>query len=248
MSDAVTAAASLVIPAVDVVNLPVAGGGLFPVRRIYCVGRNYVSHIREMQEADERDPPFFFQKPRDAVVGDGATIAYPPDTGDFQYEVELVAAIGVSGRNIDIASALDHVWGYAVGLDMTRRDRQRDARDLQLPWESGKSFDESAPCGPLHPVSTVGHPSDGAITLAVNGAERQRGNLREMIWRVPEIVAQLSRQYVLRSGDLIYTGTPAGVGSLIPGDRIDARIEGLSPLSVTIGPRNEVLLGNDVTL
>ncbi|MBI1201124.1 MAG: FAA hydrolase family protein [Rhodopseudomonas sp.] len=236
MTDAVTATSPLVIPAVDVINIPVVGGGLFPVRRIYCVGRNYVSHIREMKEADERDPPFFFQKPRDAIVGDGATIAYPPDTGDFQYEVELVAAIGTTGRNIDMASALNHVWGYAIGLDMTRRDRQRDARDLQLPWEPGKSFDESAPCGALHPAANIGHPATGAITLAVNGVEQQRGDLREMIWRVPEIIAQLSRQYVLRPGDLIYTGTPAGVGPVVPGDRINAHIDGLTPLSVTIGP------------
>ena len=220
-------------------TVPVAGGGLFPVRRIYCVGRNYVSHIREMKEADERDPPFFFQKPRDSIVGDGARVAYPPDTADFQYEVELVAAIGVAGRNIDAASALQHVWGYAVGLDMTRRDRQREARDLRLPWEQGKSFDESAPCGLLHPATVVGHPSAGAITLFVNGAEQQRGDLQEMIWHVPEIVAQLSRQYVLRPGDLIYTGTPAGVGPVVPGDRIDARIDGLSPLSVAIGHREE---------
>jgi fumarylpyruvate hydrolase len=230
-----TATSSLVIPAVDVIELPVAGGGRFPVRRIYCVGRNYVSHIREMKEADERDPPFFFQKPRDSIVGNGATIAYPPDTDDFQYEVELVAAIGLAGRNIDAASALQHVWGYAVGLDMTRRDRQRDARDLQLPWEPGKSFDESAPCGQLHPATTIGHPRAAAITLSVNGAEQQRGDLQEMIWSVPEIVAQLSRQYLLCAGDLIFTGTPAGVGPVGPGDRIDARIDGLSPLSVTIG-------------
>ena len=135
-----TTTPSLVIPAVEAVNVPVAGGSLFPVRRIYCVGRNYVSHILEMKEADERDPPFFFQKPRDAIIGDGTSIAYPPDTADFQYEVELVAAVGLAGRNIDVASALQHIWGYAVGLDMTRRDRQRDARDLQLPWEPGKSL------------------------------------------------------------------------------------------------------------
>jgi fumarylpyruvate hydrolase len=241
-------ASSLVIPAIEITELPVAGGGMFPIRRIYCVGRNYVSHIREMQEADERDPPFFFQKPRDAIVGDGATIAYPLDTDDFQYEVELVAAIGVAGRNIDVANALHHVWGYAVGLDMTRRDRQRDARDLQLPWETGKSFDHSAPCGPLHPATTVGHPGAGAISLAVNGAEQQRGDLAEMIWRVPEVIAQLSRQYVLRAGDLIYTGTPAGVGPVMPGDRIDARVDGLSPLSVTIAHREEGSLENEVAL
>ncbi len=233
-----TSSSDLVIPAIAVTLLPVIGGGSFPVRRIYCVGRNFVSHIREMKEADERDPPFFFQKPRDAVVGDGAVIAYPPDTADFQYEVELVAAIGTSGRDIDAAAALHHVWGYAVGIDLTRRDRQFDARDLRLPWEAGKSFDESAPCGAIHPAATIGHFAEGAITLTVNGSEKQRGDLKEMIWSVPEIVAQLSRQVVLRAGDLIFTGTPAGVGPLVPGDRIEACVDRLAPLAITIGARD----------
>jgi len=227
----------LVFPALEPTVLPVAGGGLFPARRIYCVGRNYVSHIREMKEADERDPPFFFQKPRDAIVGDGAVVPYPPDTNDFQYEIELVAAIGKDGRNIDVAAALDHVWGYAVGIKLTRRDRQRDARDLQLPWEAGKSFDHSAPCGPIHPASKVGHPGSGAITLSVNGAEHQRGDLKEMIWNVPEIVAQLSRQMLLRTGDLIMTGTPAGVGPVVPGDVMVGAVEGLGTLTVTVGDK-----------
>lgn len=223
-------------PAIEETVVPIAGGGAYPVRRIYCVGRNYVSHIREMKEADERDPPFFFQKPRDSIVGDGAEVPYPPMTTDFQYEVELVIAIGKGGRNIDPAKGLDHVWGYAAGIDLTRRDRQRDARDLQLPWEVGKSFDRSAPCGPLHPAASVGHLRSGAITLSVNGQEHQRGDLREMIWNVPEIVAQLSKQVTLATGDLIFTGTPAGVGPVVAGDRIDARVEGLAPLSITIGP------------
>jgi len=227
----------LIFPAIEPTVLPVIGGGLFPVRRIYCVGRNYVSHIREMKEADERDPPFFFQKPRDAIVNDGATVPYPPDTGDFQYEIELVAAIGKEGRDIDVAVALDHVWGYAVGIELTRRDRQRDARDLQLPWEAGKSFDHSAPCGPIYPASKVGHPAAGAITLAVNGKEHQRGDLKEMIWNVPEIVAQLSRQMLLRTGDLIMTGTPAGVGPVVPGDVMVGAVEGLGRLTVTVGDR-----------
>jgi fumarylpyruvate hydrolase len=226
----------LVLPALAPTLIPVVGGGRFPVRRIYCVGRNYVSHIREMKEADEREPPFFFQKPRDAIVGEGAVVPYPPDTTDFQYEVELVAAIGRDGRNIDTASALGYVWGYGIGVDLTRRDRQRDMRDLQLPWESGKSFDCSAPCSAIHPSAAVGHPSAGAITLSVNGEEHQRGDLREMIWNVPEIVAQLSRQYTLRAGDLILTGTPAGVGPVVPGDRIEGAIEGLGKLVFTIGP------------
>jgi fumarylpyruvate hydrolase len=227
----------LVFPAIAPTVLPVAGGGLFPVRRIYCVGRNYVSHIREMKEADERDPPFFFQKPRDAIISDGAVVPYPPDTDDFQYEIELVATIGKDGRNIDVAVALDYVWGYAVGIELTRRDRQRDARDLQLPWEAGKSFDHSAPCGPIFPASKVGYPSTGAITLAVNGTERQRGDLKEMIWNVPEIVAQLSRQMTLKVGDLIMTGTPAGVGPVVPGDIMVGAVEGLGTLTITVGDR-----------
>jgi fumarylpyruvate hydrolase len=227
----------LVFPAIEPTVLPVAGGGLFPVRRIYCVGRNYVSHIREMKEADERDPPFFFQKPRDAIIGDGAVVPYPPDTDDFQYEIELVAAIGKDGRNIDVAVALDYVWGYGVGIELTRRDRQRDARDRQLPWEAGKSFDHSAPCGPIFPASKVGHPAAGVITLAVNGTEHQRGDLKEMIWNVPEIVAQLSRQMRLRTGDLIMTGTPAGVGPVVPGDVLVGAIEGLGTLTITVGDK-----------
>lgn len=230
-------ASQLGFPAIEPTVLPVVGGGLYPVRRIYCVGRNYVSHIREMKEADERDPPFFFQKPRDAIVGDGATVPYPPDTDDFQYEIELVAAIGKDGRDIDVANALDHVWGYAVGIELTRRDRQRDARDLQLPWEAGKSFDHSAPCGPIYPASKVGHPASGAITLTVNGTEHQRGDLKEMIWNVPEIVAQLSRQMLLRTGDLIMTGTPAGVGPVVPGDVMVGAVDGLGTITIIVGDK-----------
>ena len=229
-------ATPLAIPAaIAPTMLDIAGGGLFPVRRIYCVGRNYVSHIREMKEADEREPPFFFQKPRDALVASGAVVPYPPATQDYQFEVELVVAIGTGGRDIEADKALSHIWGYAVGIDMTRRDRQRDARDMQLPWEAGKSFDDSAPCGPLSPVALVGHPAKRAITLTVNGGERQRGDLNEMIWTVPEIISQLSRQMHLQPGDLIFTGTPAGVGPVVPGDRLEAIVEGLPPLTITIG-------------
>jgi fumarylpyruvate hydrolase len=227
----------LVLPAIEPTMLPVVGAGLFPVRRIYCVGRNYASHVREMKEADERDPPFFFQKPRDAIVGDGALVPYPPDTDDFQYEVELVAAIGRDGDDIAVADAPGHIWGYAIGIDLTRRDRQREAYDLRLPWEVGKSFDHSAPCGPVHPVALVGHPVSGAITLAVNGTEHQRGDLKEMIWNTAEIIARLSRQMTLRAGDLIMTGTPACVGPLQPGDRVEARIQGLDVFTIAIGSR-----------
>jgi fumarylpyruvate hydrolase len=225
-----------VLPGISATEVPVAGGGFFPVRRVYCVGRNYLDHIREMKEADERDPPFFFQKPRDAVVLDGAQVPYPPFTSDFQFEVELVVAVGRGGRNIAVADALHHVWGYAVGIDLTRRDRQRDARDQKLPWEVGKSFDASAPCGNIVPVRDVLHFKGCAITLLVNGIEHQRGDIGQMIWSVPEVMAQLSRQVTLGVGDLIYTGTPAGVGPVVPGDLITARIDGLPSLTITITP------------
>jgi fumarylpyruvate hydrolase len=228
--------AQRVLAAIPVTEVPVVGGGFFPVRRVYCVGRNYVDHIREMKEADERDPPFFFQKPRDSVVCDGARIPYPPLTGDFQFEVELVIAIGLGGRNIAVTEARNHIWGYAVGIDLTRRDRQRDARDLRLPWEMGKSFDASAPCGTIASAREAGHVASGNIKLSVNGAERQRGDIRHMIWNVPEVVGQLSRQVRLGAGDLIYTGTPAGVGPVVPGDLIAAHIDGLPALAVTIDP------------
>jgi len=223
-----------VLPPVPVTGVPVVGGGFFPVRRVYCVGRNYLDHIREMKEADERDPPFFFQKPRDSVVPDGSRVPYPAFTEDFQFEVELVLAIGEPGRNIAVEDALEHVWGYAVGIDLTRRDRQRDARDMRLPWEMGKSFDASAPCGVIAPARDARHFDNCAITLSVNGVEKQRGDIGQMIWSVPEIVAQLSKQMKLEPGDLIYTGTPAGVGQIVPGDVIDARIEGLPSLGITI--------------
>jgi fumarylpyruvate hydrolase len=224
-----------VVPAVEETVVPVLGGGVFPVRRIYCVGRNYVEHIREMKEADERDPPFFFQKPRDAIVQDGGNVAYPPLTDDLQFEGELVLAIGKPGRQVAISNALDHIFGYAAGIDLTRRDRQRDARDTRLPWEIGKSFDASAPCGVITP-GAKGHRTSGTITLCVNGAVRQRGELSQMIWNVPEIIAQLSRQVTLGAGDLIFTGTPAGVGAVVPGDEIVVTIEGLAPLTVSIAP------------
>jgi fumarylpyruvate hydrolase len=230
------AAAQRVLPTILATELPVSGGGVFPVRRVYCVGRNYVDHIREMKEADERDPPFFFQKPRDAVVPNGAHVPYPPFTSDFQFEVELVIAIGRAGNDIAVEDARDYIWGYAVGIDLTRRDRQRDARDLRLPWEVGKSFDASAPCGAIAPARDARHFKGCAITLSVNGLERQRGDIGQMIWSGPEVIAQLSRQVTLGAGDLIYTGTPAGVGPVIPGDVISAQIDGLPPLTITITP------------
>jgi fumarylpyruvate hydrolase len=211
----VSAAIQRVLPAIPATELPVVSGGFFPVRRVYCVGRNYVDHIREMKEADERDPPF---------------------TSDFQFEVELVIAIGCGGRDIAVADARDHIWGYAVGIDLTRRDRQRDARDLRLPWEVGKSFDASAPCGTIAPARDARHFKGSIITLSVNGIERQRGDIGQMIWSVPEVIAQLSKQVTLGTGDLIYTGTPAGVGPVVPGDLIAAHIDGLPSLTITIAP------------
>ena len=227
----------LVLPAVEPTEVPVSGGGSFPVRRVYCVGRNYLDHIREMGEADERDPPFFFQKPRDAVVPDGAHVPYPPFTDDLQFEVELVLAIGLAGSDIAVEDAFDHIWGYAVGIDLTRRDRQRDARDRSQPWEMGKSFDCSAPCGLIAPARGARHFRGCAMTLSVNGVERQRGDIGQMIWSVPEVVAELSKQMELFPGDLIYTGTPAGVGPVEPGDLICARIDGLPSLTITIAAR-----------
>jgi fumarylpyruvate hydrolase len=232
----VSALARRVLPAIPATEVPVVGGGFFPVRRVYCVGRNYVDHIREMNEADERDPPFFFQKPRDAVVLDGAQVPYPPFTADFQFEVELVIAIGRGGHDIDVNDAREHIWGYAVGIDLTRRDRQRDARDSRLPWEVGKSFDASAPCGTIALARDARHFKGCLITLSVNGAERQRGDIGQMIWSVPEVIAQLSGQVTLGAGDLIYTGTPAGVGTVVAGDLIAARIDGLPSLTITIVP------------
>jgi fumarylpyruvate hydrolase len=219
----------------QIAALPIAGArSRFPVRRLYCVGRNYVSHVREMKEGNERDPPFFFQKPADALVLDGGTVPYPLATKDFQYEVELVVAIGTAGASIPLNDALKHVYGYAIGIDMTRRDLQREARERQLPWEPGKSFDHSAPCGPLFPKEDVGDIASGTISLLVNGVPHQQADLKQMIWNVPEIIANLSKQYRLEPGDLIFTGTPAGVGPVEVNDRIEATIAGLGSLSVTI--------------
>lgn len=216
--------------------LPVVGGGAFQVRRVYCVGRNYLDHIREMKESDERDPPFFFQKPTDSVVQDGAVVPYPPATRDFQYEVELVAAIGRGGRNITVDHAESHIFGYAIGIDLTRRDLQREAGKRGLAWEMGKSFDRSAPVGPIYPIAKTGAIRAGAITLSVNGALRQKGDIAYMIWNVPEIIAQLSLQYELAPGDIIMTGTPAGVGPIVSGDKIECAIDGLGTLKIEIGP------------
>lgn len=208
-----------------------------PVRRIFCVGRNYAAHAREMGKDPDRDPPFFFTKPADAVVEDGEAVAYPPETDNFHYEAELVAVIGKGGRNIPESEALSHVWGYAIGNDLTRRDLQLKAREQGRPWDWGKAFDRSAVIGPVHPVSTVGHPAAGSIRLLVNGDIKQDADLAELIWSVPEIVSILSRSMDLRSGDLIMTGTPAGVGPLVEGDVCTVEIESLGSIETRIGPR-----------
>jgi fumarylpyruvate hydrolase len=223
-----------VFPAPTPVGIPVAGTDkLFPVRRIYCVGRNYLEHIREMGQ-DERAPPFFFQKPTDAIVQSGSTILYPVATSDFQFEIELVLAIGKGGADVSVGDAADHVFGLAVGIDLTRRDLQLKARETGRPWEPGKSFDQSAPIGTIVPLGG-GLPTQGSITLAVNGEQRQSGDLDQLIWNCAEIVSQLSRQYRLEPGDLIYTGTPAGVGAVVGGDRILGQVEHLPDLEIAIG-------------
>jgi len=210
----------------------------FPVRRIFCIGRNYAAHAREFGNDPDRDPPFFFFKPADGVVDDGMTIPYPAQTEDLHYEGEMVVAIGTGGRNIDAAQALDHIWGYGVGNDLTRRDLQSEAKKMSRPWDVSKGFDNSAPCGPLHPVASVGHLSEGFIRSMVNGEPRQEGNLNEMIWSVPEMIGILSSSVELKAGDLIMTGTPAGVGSLKAGDTCVVEIEGLGSLTTHIGPQS----------
>lgn len=209
------------------VALLVAGStDKFAVRRIYCVGRNYAAHIREMG-GDEREPPFFFQKPRDAIVLNGSTVPYPPFTQNFQHEIELVLALGRGGVDIARDAAAAHIFGMAAGVDLTRRDVQVEARDAGRPWEIGKAFDHSAPVGMLCPLAEEPLPTGGAIGLWVNGEVKQHGDLAEMIWKPAEIISYLSRQYRLEPGDLIYTGTPAGVGPIKAGDRVDGRIEGV---------------------
>ncbi len=217
--------------------IAVAGTGkTFPVRRIWCVGRNYEEHIREMGH-DVRDPPFFFAKPADAIVPDGATVPYPPLTRDMHHEVELVVALKSGGRNIALDKALGCIWGYGAGIDLTRRDLQIASRDMKRPWEIGKAFDASAPCGPLQPAEKIGHPGKGRIALEVNGKLRQDGDLAQMIWNVPEIIVKLSEMVELAAGDIIMTGTPSGVAAVVPGDKIECEIAGVGTLTVTIGER-----------
>jgi fumarylpyruvate hydrolase len=221
------------------VTLPIVGSSeVFPIRRIYCIGRNYAAHAREMGSDPTREPPFFFQKPTDAVQyvasGSVADHPYPPLTQNYHYEAELVAALHIGGRNIPIDQALNHVYGYTLGLDMTRRDLQRAMGDQKKPWEIGKSFDHSAPIGAIHKVAQTGHFTSGAIWLKVNGQLKQNANLNQMIWSVAEQISKLSEAFELMAGDIIYSGTPENVGPVVRGDVIDMHIDGLPNLSVKI--------------
>jgi fumarylpyruvate hydrolase len=208
----------------------------FPVNRVFCVGRNYAAHAREMGKDPDREPPFFFMKPANAVVdaSSPATVPYPPKTKNYHHEIELVIAIGRGGHDIAVGQALEHVWGYAVGLDMTRRDLQLDARDKGRPWEFGKSFALSAPIGALHRAQDIGHPSSAAITLTVNGQSRQSSDIAKLIWSVAECVAYLSEYETLEPGDLIMTGTPEGVNAVVAGDVMRGEVQGLSPIEVRV--------------
>jgi fumarylpyruvate hydrolase len=205
----------------------------FPVNRLFCIGRNYGAHAVEMGHDPDREPPFFFLKPATALAT-GTAFHCPKEAGEVHHEVELVVALGSGGKDITVEAALGCVFGYGVGLDMTLRDMQAEAKRLGRPWDIAKGFDGSAPCGPLLPVSRIGHPERGAVSLAIDGAERQRGDLSQMIWKTPEIIATLSRYFRLLPGDLIMTGTPAGVGPVKPGDRVEARIDGVGELTVMV--------------
>jgi fumarylpyruvate hydrolase len=221
-----------VFEAPEPVSIPVVDSSeRFPVRRVYCVGRNYVAHVREMGGSEDRDPPIFFQKPVDSVVQDGAVVAYPTMTNDYHHEMEMFVALKSGGYNIPSAEALDHVYGYGVGFDMTRRDIQGSGR----PWEIAKSFDQSCPVGPISTVESVGHISSGNIKLTVNGKATQESDLNLMIWTVPEIIANLSNFFELKAGDIILTGTPHGVGPVKTGDVLVGTIDKLAPLTIHVG-------------
>ncbi|WP_248751569.1 fumarylacetoacetate hydrolase family protein [Pseudomonas sp. MWU15-20650] len=225
-----------VFPPAPIASLAIQGSDArFALRRVFCVGRNYSEHAREMGHDPDREPPFFFMKPADAVVPAEGVIAYPPLTADLHHEVELVVAIGKGGVDIRPDDALSHIWGYGIGIDLTRRDLQAQAKKLSRPWEWAKAFDESAPTTALQPVSAVGHPSTGRVWLKVNGEQRQAGDLAEQIWSVGEVISHASQSVALKAGDLIFTGTPAGVGALQPGDVVTAGIEGIGQLQFTLG-------------
>jgi fumarylpyruvate hydrolase len=224
-----------VIEPVVLPSLPVAGDTRrFAVNRIYCVGRNYADHAREMGHDPDREPPFFFMKPASAIVTDGADMQYPSLSNDVHHEIEMVVAIGKGGANIAADKALEHVYGYGVGLDMTRRDLQGEAKKMGRPWDTGKAFDQSAPCSALVPVAQCGHPSKGSIRLMVNGEVRQEGDLNQLIWNVPDTIAYLSTLFTLQPGDLIFSGTPAGVAPIKKGDVLEGEVVGLPLLKTRI--------------
>ncbi len=234
--EAQTMSSDYVFPPEPQPSVPVRGSRQrYAVSRIFCVGRNYAAHAREMGGDPDREPPFYFTKPANALVPSGATIPYPPGTKNYHYEMELVVAIGAPVFKVTPEAAKAAVWGYAAGLDMTRRDLQNEAKKTGRPWDTGKGFENAAVITELVRVSEVGPLDKGAITLAVNGEEKQRGDLSDLIWSVAEVVANLSQFYHLKAGDLIYTGTPEGVGPVLPGDVITGQIEGLAELSLTIG-------------
>lgn len=208
----------------------------FPVRRVFCIGRNYAAHAREMGNDPNREAPFFFTKWAETVVPSGTIIAYPPETANFHHEAELVVALASGGRNIAAVDALGHIYGYATGLDMTRRDLQFESREKGRPWDTAKNVEQSCPIGLIHPVAETGHLDSGSIALSVSGEKKQQGDLGDMIWSVPEVIAYVSRFYRLGAGDLIYTGTPAGVGPVVEGDTITVSIAGLTDCVITVGP------------
>ncbi|SFB12004.1 fumarylpyruvate hydrolase [Poseidonocella pacifica] len=217
-----------------VVGLPVAGSdALFPVRRVYCIGRNYAAHTVEMGGDPDREPPFFFQKNPDNLDATGE-FPYPDKSSDVHHEVELSVMLKSGGTNISIDKALDHVYGYALSIDMTRRDLQGEAKQLRRPWEIGKAFERSGPVGPIHPASEIGHPDHGRIALTVNGEPRQEGDLNQMIWKVPEMISYLSDYFELAPGDVIMSGTPAGVGPVERGDVMEVTCDGLGSMTVTV--------------
>ena len=230
-----TLSADLVVDAPDPVTLPVAGTtARFPVHRIFCVGRNYAAHAVEMGHDPDKEPPFFFQKAPSTILQPGEDFPYPSRSSDVHYEMEHVIAIGQGGADISVASALAHVFGYGIGLDMTRRDLQGEAKKMGRPWEVGKSFDHSAPMSAIHPVSAIGHPAEGGVTLEVNGELRQNGDLNQLIWKSEEVISYLSGLFTLYPGDLIMTGTPAGVGPVSRGDVMEGEVAGIDTIRVAV--------------
>lgn len=226
---------SFVIDQPAVTSLAVEGeSGRFPVRRVYCIGRNYAEHAREMGHDPDREPPFFFMKPADALLPSGEDFPYPPGTQDVHHEIELVAALKSGGRDIAEADALSHVYGYGVALDMTRRDLQAEAKKMGRPWDVAKGFDHSAPCTPLVPAGRTGHPAKGRVWLKVNGTMRQEADLSDLIWSIPEMIVSLSRLFALKAGDLILTGTPAGVAAVKRGDTLEGGVDGIATLSTKV--------------